>query len=276
MGEPVTLRWLGVAGIELRASGRTLLIDPFVTRPPGWRLWLGQAQPDTTLSARMCPWCDALVVTHPHWDHVMDAPEVARRTGAQVYGSANTCHLLAILGVPGERLHEVAGGACFRTGPFAVEALAALHSTLLGRPILAGAAPSTLSSPPRLREYRMDCDLSFRIHVQGYRLLDWSSETSQGAVPADVLLVKPFSARAYYGDLLGAVRPRVVVPIHWDDFFRPLSKPVRPMMRYPRWRIPPLRRLDLDEFRVVIASVAPQTPVFVPRMFEKYELSDLL
>ena len=141
---------------------------------------------------------------------------------------------------------------------------------------LHGPAPSALSSPPRLREYRADANLSFRIAVEGYQLLDWSSETATGAVSADVLLVKPFGAWADYDELLGAVQPRVVIPLHWDDFFRPLSKPVRPMMRYPRWRIPPLRRLDLEEFRGVIASVAPGMPVFVPRMFEEYELAHLL
>jgi L-ascorbate metabolism protein UlaG (beta-lactamase superfamily) len=193
-----------------------------------------------------------------------------------VYGSANTCHTLAELGVADERLHELAAGECFRVGPFAVEAMAAVHATLLRRPILAGPPPSVLSSPPRLREYRMDVDLSFRIEIESYRLLDWSSESTQGAIAADMLLVKPFGTREYYRKLVGTVRPSVVVPIHWDDFFRPLSKPVRPMMRYPRWRIPPLRRLDLEEFRAVIASVAPGTPVFVPRMFEEYELGALL
>ena len=35
------MRWLGVAGIELRVNKQILVIDPFVTRPPFRRMWFG-------------------------------------------------------------------------------------------------------------------------------------------------------------------------------------------------------------------------------------------
>src|SRR5260370_40827586 len=96
----------------------------------------------------------------------------------------------------------------------------------------------------------MDLDFSFAVGAAGYRLLAWSSEHAAPAVAADILWVKPFATRpAFYAELLRAVRPRLVIPIHWDGFLRPLSKPLRPMLRPPGASMRPLPRVDLTEFR---------------------------
>jgi L-ascorbate metabolism protein UlaG (beta-lactamase superfamily) len=277
MDTSVAMRWLGVAGIELSVDGRTLVIDPFVSRPPARRLWAGRVASDGALVAEKVPYCDVVLVTHAHWDHIMDVPEVARRTGAAVYGSPNACALLQALGVAPAQLHRLAAGDRLRLGAFAVEVLPAVHRTALGRPIFTGPLRRELAPPLRLRDYRMDLDFSFAVGAAGYRLLAWSSERAAPAVAADILCVKPFATRpAFYAELLRAVRPRLVIPIHWDGFLRPLSKPLRPMLRPPCWSMRPLRRVDLAEFRQVIQGIAPGTAVFVPEIFRSYDLGDLL
>ena len=35
----------------------------------------------------------------------------------------------------------------------------------------------------------------------------------------------------FFRETIGKVEPDTVIPIHWDNFFRPLSKPVRGMPR---------------------------------------------
>ena len=75
-----------------------------------------------------------------------------------------------------------------------------------------------------------------------------------------------------YAHLLSNVRPQTLVPVHWDDFFRPLTKPVRTGLLPPQRRLPPLRRLDLGELRQVVARAAPDVAVFVPEMFRQYDI----
>lgn len=266
-------RWLGVAGLEFATNGQSLLIDPFVTRPPFLRLLAGRTEPNRSLIARHIPQADTVLVTHPHWDHLMDVPEVARRTGATVYGSPNTGALMRALGVPPDRLRPLAAGDRLTLGAFTVAVLPAQHLRVFGRPILAGTVSSTLRAPARLRDYRMDYDYSFLIEAGGLRLLDWSSETPAGAPPADVLFVKPFGGMPpAYAELLRTVRPRLVVPIHWDDFFRPLVRPLRPSYCPPAWNWPPLRRVDLAMFRVATERLLPGSQVFVPEIFRTYAL----
>lgn len=122
----------------------------------------------------------------------------------------------------------------------------------------------------------MDACFSFLIKVNECRFLVWSSEYAEGAVPADVLFVKPHQEGPYSEALLNVVQLRVVIPIHWDDFMRPLSKPLRPMIKPPRLTFPPLQRVNLAKFRQLIKPIAPQADVFLPEIFRWYELREFL
>lgn len=273
MERRVKFRWLGVAGLEFEADGQALLIDPFVSRPPLMRVLFGRADPDAALVARHLPRADSVLVTHPHWDHLMDVPAVVRQTRAVAYGSPDTCKLLRALGVPEQRIRPLRARDRQQLGAFTVDIYPAEHLRILGRPVLVGPVSDTPRLPLRLRDYRMDADFSFLIEASELRLLDWSSETAEGAPQADILFVKPFAGeRPPYAELLQAVRPRLVVPIHWDDFFQPLSRPLRASFGPPVWAWPPLRRVDLTAFRRATERIAPGIRVFVPEIFHRYEL----
>ncbi len=274
MDPTVWFRWLGVAGIELRANEQTLAIDPFLTRPPFRRMWFGRVRSDRSLVVTTIPRCDAVLVTHAHHDHLMDVPEVIQHTGATAYGSPNTCQLLAILGAREEHVREIKVGDQLFLGHFQVEVLPSEHLRIPG--FAPGPLSLRLQPPLHVRDYRMDTCFSFLIEVDGRRWLDWSSARSEPALPADVLCVAPSADAAYYEALLAVVQPRIIIPLHWDDLFRPLSKPLRPYWKPPRRAFPPLKRVDLPAFRQLIKHIAPQTKIFFPEIFRLYDLSEIL
>jgi hypothetical protein len=72
---------------------------------------------------------------------------------------------------------------------------------------------------------------------------------------------------------LHAVNPRRVVLNHWDDFTRPLSQPLRPMLAtrvqgLTGW--PPIRRLDPAAFARQVQALLPAVEVLVPEIFREY------
>jgi hypothetical protein len=69
------------------------------------------------------------------------------------------------------------------------------------------------------------------------------------------------------------VQPRLVVPVHWDDLFRPLTRPLRPYYELPRWQLPPLQRINLQRFMDRIGRITPGIQVLIPEIFEVYDLS---
>jgi L-ascorbate metabolism protein UlaG (beta-lactamase superfamily) len=269
------LRWLGVAGIELRLDGQTMAIDPYFTRMPLWRM-LGRMSPNKRLVADQLPRCDYVLVTHPHYDHLADVPEVVRNTGATALGSANACRLLAALGVPAQQVRPVGVGDSLALGDFRVEVLAGSH----GRIPLAGLFNRPLSprlrSPLRAWDYRMDGCFSFLVRAAGYRVMVGLGEYPEEAPAADVLCIGVINSAESYRSLLQRARPQVVVPIHWDDLFRPLSQPIRPMLMPPAWRLPPLRRVDLAGFASMIHAMSPTSRVIVPEIFHPYRLVEIV
>jgi len=78
ISEGVALRWLGVSSFEISHAGRVLLFDPFVSRPV-------DACPALPAGVRPPEHADAILVTHGHYDHFGDVPELARKLGATVY-----------------------------------------------------------------------------------------------------------------------------------------------------------------------------------------------
>jgi L-ascorbate metabolism protein UlaG (beta-lactamase superfamily) len=267
-------RWLGVAGLEFSSAGYTLLIDPFFTRPSAWDLFtLARVPADAFLAARCVPHGDAILITHGHYDHLMDVPDILRYTGARAYGSPNTCALLELHGIAAARLTCIYPGDQLELGPFSVEVFPGFHTrTPLDR-LVNGPLSARLSAarlPLRLIDYRMDACYSFRVCAGTRRLLAGSHPT-----PADTFFLAPYLPPELLESTLRAVNPRLVVPIHWDDFTRPLSQPMRTMLStrvqgLTGW--PPIRRLNLDVFSRQVKAVLPKSQVLIPQMFQPHPL----
>ncbi|MCJ7523580.1 MAG: MBL fold metallo-hydrolase [Dehalococcoidia bacterium] len=273
MDNSISFRWLGVAGTELRVDNRTLVIDPYFTRISMWSSWFGRVEPDHRLIADKLQECDLVLITHAHFDHIMDVPDVANNTGATALGSPNACRLLSVCGVPEERIRKIKTGDKIDLNGFEVTAFPAVHMKTPG--FSPGPLSPALQPPLKARDYRMDDDFSFLISIGEYRLLTDPGERPLGIVPADILFVFPFRNYTYYQALLSQVQPRVVIPTHWDDFFRPLSKPLRPTYHPPRWAVPPVRRINLTEFNTMIKQIAPRTRVIIPEIFHTYDITEL-
>ncbi len=272
----LTFRWLGTAGLAFQAGGRGLLVDPFFTRPPARALLtFARVSPDPALVARHTPPADYLLITHAHYDHLLDAPEVLRLTGARAYGSTNACALLRLHGLPESRLACVRPGDRLALGPFAVEVFPAYH---IPTPIdrwINGPLPKRLTGgqarpPLRLIDYRMDACLAFRIQAGGQAVLVGSHPA-----PAGVYFAIPYLPEKRMNSILRAVNPRQVVLIHWDDFTRPLTRPLRPTLVIRRGRLP-FGRIDLDASIRQVRSILPGTQVTVPELFREYRLESMM
>ncbi len=269
----LTFRWLGVAGIELISNEHTLLVDPFFTRPPFRKVLLGRVNPDEELVSRHIQTGDLILITHSHYDHLMDVPVVARKTGATVMGSGNTCRLLEICGVPVEQLRQIQSGDQFSLNGFNVKVFPSQHIRLpIYRP---GQLKPKLRPPLRLVDYRMDESFSYLIHIDGLRVLLWSGNSANGAEKADILFTYFMGKPPFYRALLNKVQPSLVIPIHWDNLFRPLTRPLKPSWRPPRLGFPAWFRARPEAFTRTLAHLSPSARVLVPEIFKTYDFSRL-
>jgi L-ascorbate metabolism protein UlaG (beta-lactamase superfamily) len=272
--ETILVKWLGVAGVELQHKSRTLVIDPFFSRPNLWDILWKPLVPNYKLVSEKLPYCDHILVSHAHWDHLMDVPEIARLTGAMVYGSPNTCKILGIHGTPENQVHRILPGDRFQIGDFSVQALSAEHLSIPG--FTPRALSPDLEPPLRASDYQMDFSYSYSIQVGGIRLLDWCSVRIENALKADILFVNLVEDEDFFKGLIDIVKPEIIIPLHWDNFLRPFNKPLQPFFKPPRWSLPPIRRMKPQRFMESVRRINPRITVLLPEIFSLYDLTLLL
>ena len=266
------MRWLGVAGFEFNSDGHTLLVDPFLTKPALKYIFGGRVKPNQEILPKVIQSAEDILVTHAHYDHLMDVPDIAGRTGATVYGSPNVCQVLSAFQLPEKQIKTLQANESIRLANANFVTIPARHPAIPG--YLSGKVKKSLTPPLRLRDYRMDTCLSFLVELQGIKMLIWSSTSSDDARPADVLFVRAVASKRWYEKILSVVQPRLVIPTHWDNLFQPLSEPIQPFWSPPRLGWPPLKKINLNDFEKTIHQVKPDCKVLLPQPFKCYQLID--
>lgn len=227
----LTVRYLGVTGYEISDGQTTLVLDPMVNRWTLPELLTGPLEPDPALSARWVPEADYVLVNHAHFDHVIDAPEIALRTGAEVVGSASVANLMRSRGGPEGQLREVSGGEELTLGSFQVRVVASTHGSVLGssEPMPGTIAPD--AGPLWFYEYTQDQSLSYRIEAGGASIWFHPSAVHRpgelGGQTAGTLIVGVNNADASaegFRALAAEAGAARVIPSHFDNFFQPIDQ----------------------------------------------------
>jgi L-ascorbate metabolism protein UlaG (beta-lactamase superfamily) len=237
----LTAAWFGVTAVLLSDGAHGVFIDPFFTRPEGWWRLLRNAQiaPD---EARIAAWLeragvaklDAVLVSHSHYDHSMDAAVVARLTGAALIGSASTANIGRGGGLAEAQLRVATPGERIALGSFTVTFVESRHAGATGG-APTGDITAPLRTPAHYLDYRQGGSYSILVeHAQGAVLHHGSAGYVRGALQkrrADVAFLSVAllpDLAGYLGEVVDAVGARRVIPVHWDDFTRPLEEPLLP------------------------------------------------
>ena len=78
-----TLNFIGHSAFTIDHDGKTIVIDPFITGNPMAKISADEVTPS------------AILVTHGHNDHVGDAVELSKRTGAPIIEATRVIRLAA-------------------------------------------------------------------------------------------------------------------------------------------------------------------------------------
>jgi L-ascorbate metabolism protein UlaG (beta-lactamase superfamily) len=242
-GAPLTVMWLGVTTLLLDDGSSALMTDGFFSRPSLARVALGKLSPsaarvDGCLARAKVTRLDAVMPVHTHFDHVLDSALVADRTGAQLVGGESAANVGRGYGLAEDRLVVATSGEPIRLGAFEITPVHSHHSPPDRFP---GEITAPVVPPVKVSAYRCGEAWSTLVHhlPSGRSLLvQGSAGFVKGALAgwrADVVYlgvgqlgVLPESYLVdYWTETVRTVGARRVVLIHWDDFFRPLSKPLR-------------------------------------------------
>ncbi len=235
LAQGLELEWLGVAGYRLTYEGRTIYIDPYVSRVPlASVIRRAPALADRALHERYLRPPGEVVgvlVGHTHFDHAIDVPMLALDHGCKAYGSSSLVELMGLYGL-GASAVEVEPQRRYELGPFTVTFVPSLHSKLLLGLAVPFDGELTCEHLDALAPSAYRCGQVWGIHVEvagmtfyhqgSANLID--EAVSRGGV--DVFLAgiagRGFT-RDYWARILPRLQPRTIVASHFDDFFRPVD-----------------------------------------------------
>ncbi|HYL86192.1 MAG TPA: MBL fold metallo-hydrolase [Candidatus Angelobacter sp.] len=289
----VILRWLGTAGWEISDGSTTILIDPYISRifgpqPPGRTPfaraagdtrpqygWDDAAVPDEASIDTHVPRANYVLVTHTHYDHVLDVPHIALKTHATVIGTESTSNVLRAYSIPEEQLITVRGGEDYDFGAFSVKVIPSLHSPLDHKRYFSSeTTPAGLKSPLTLRQMHPEGGtLAYLVRFDGHQILVFGGmnyiEREMVGLRPDVVLVGAAGSHKelydYCGRLMRALQfPALVLPTHWDNFTAPYEASQQASID------------ALQSFLEEMKAASPKTKVTVPKYFEPIQLEPIV
>jgi L-ascorbate metabolism protein UlaG (beta-lactamase superfamily) len=277
----IRLTYLGHAGWEISDGRTVVLVDPFVSRfaldesgaepSPD-----GIVAPDTAAIDARIRRADYILITHGHWDHMLDAPYIARRSGAVIIGHETAANIARAYGLTEANIITVRGGEDFEFGRFTLRVIPNLHSALYEKRYYSrtgypgsGNAPAGLRPPLRRSDFVEGGNLAYLLRIGGYQVLimgsmNYVEREMQGLRP-DVALVGANRSRHeiydYTGRLMRALgEPSVVIPNHADA---PGDQPfLGPMAR------------NVEAFEKEVKAASPTSRVLIPSWFEPITLPE--
>ncbi|WP_203046340.1 MBL fold metallo-hydrolase [Pimelobacter simplex] len=266
-GDGVAVTFLGVASLLVEDGTTAVLTDGFFSRPSLPRVALGRIAPDAaridaTLGRAGIDRLEVVAPVHTHFDHAMDSAVVARRTGARLLGGTSVAQIGRGAGLPEDRIGVVVPAEPLQVGGFRLTWVEGEHCPPDRYP---GAITAPVVPPVRTDAYRCGEAWSILVaHDSGRTaLVQGSAGFRPGALAghrADVVYLgvgqlgvqDPAYLEEYWAETVATVGARQVVLIHWDDFFRPLDRPLRAL---------PYLGDDLDATMAVLTRLAQEQGV---------------
>lgn len=110
------IKFLGMAGYEITGPSYRLLIDPFIS-----------GNPYALVNVEEIEKPDVILVSHAAYDHLGDAPEIAKRTGAPVVCGGDVKAVLLEYGIPENQIHPTVWGIVVEVGGVVVRPVESHH-----------------------------------------------------------------------------------------------------------------------------------------------------
>lgn len=236
------LTWYGTAAIKFETKSATFVTDPFVP--------LSGSKVNTKVTD--FDNCKNILLTHGHFDHAMNIPEIVHRNPCtRVFCSKTPAASLLREGVPSKNIQIIKPGDVITIGDITIEILKGKHSDLEIHSLKTLLTPSNYvgitNVPDILRLNRKypenDETLFFNLHHQGKTISILGSLCLDPAIDYPTnsdLLIMPYSGKRnnfpWAKAIVDELNPKKVMLYHFDVTYPPLFMPVdmQPFIDYYR------------------------------------------
>jgi L-ascorbate metabolism protein UlaG (beta-lactamase superfamily) len=263
---PLTMKWLGNAGWEIRVGATVILIDPFLTRRPASAAEEWKTDEEEVL--KNIHKADFIFAGHSHADHIADIPFIAKRFGSKIIGSRTTANIALSAGVAPAQLTTISGGEKLDFPDFKVEVIESEHGVLKRsgqrRQPRFEEQVKPWSGPIKGDAFVEGGSYLYYFTFGNLRVLHQSTgnfiEERLVTIQPDVALLADNSSYDW-PDALKLLKPKIVVIHHYDEWRKPFSE-----------GIPESNRRRAQRFEKVIKGFDSKIKVIVPELLKTISL----
>ena len=252
------LKWLGTAGFEIKTGSHVFLIDPYLSRSK-------RSFPKQDIKPCDIKKASRIFISHGHFDHVQDVPQIAVQTGADIYCSDIVAAFFKNHQIGTQQIQPVLSDKKkFNFQGYTAQAFFSEHVQYDKKLIIETLFKININLfkyLPLFKKFPCGQVLSWRFYIEDKIIQFFGSAGSSlkelkemGHKPIDILLL-PLQG---HSDICGIglnyvkhLKPKIVIPHHQDDFFPPISKQV-----------------DISPFVDTIKKEYRDTKVVIPKMNE--------
>ncbi len=243
----LTARFTGTSTLLFSDGETAWMVDGWFSRFGARQLLRGEIAPDLDAIERGLERNGArrlavVIPVHSHFDHAMDSPEVARRTGAILLGSPSTANIARGVGLPETQIRIAVDREPVVFGRFEITLIETRHFEFPDPAVRKQALEnpeieSPLVPPVGAFDYRLGTP--YAIHVR-HPLGQFLVQGSAGYVPgglegfeADVVFLgigglgtqTADYRETYWKETVETTGAKRVIPIHWDSLMGPIEGP---------------------------------------------------
>ena len=243
----VTVRYTGTSTLLFSDGETQWMVDGWFTRVGPLELMFGKIAPDHDaitlgLERNHVGALSVVIPIHSHFDHAMDSPEVAKRTGAVLLGSESSANIGRGWGLDESQIRIAVDHQPVQVGRFTITLIPTRHFEFPD-PAVAERALSdpTISEPlvPPVGAFEYRVGQPYAIHVshpRGRWLIQGSAGYIEGGLSgydADVVFLGTGGIgsqteayrEAYWHETVTTIGATRVIPIHWDSLTGPIEGP---------------------------------------------------
>ncbi len=226
----LTLTYLGTAGFVLQNAARTVVLDPYVSRPDLVETISKPLVPNKALIQQLIPAADDVLIGHAHYDHILDAPDLCLQTGARLIGSRAAIMVGRAAGVPESQLRETAGREDIASGSWTIRGLPSIHGkAAFGMIPIPGDITAPPPWPPRILDLKHGLVLNWFVDTGKLKIVHIDSadfiREELADMTADVVCLCAIGRHYrpdYVKEVVALLKPRWIIPCHWDTMMTPI------------------------------------------------------
>jgi L-ascorbate metabolism protein UlaG (beta-lactamase superfamily) len=246
--DSVMVRYTGTSTLLFSDGETQFITDAWFSRPNILQLAAGKIAPDMAaidygIDSNNIDTLAAVFVMHSHFDHSMDAPEVAKRTNALLLGSESTANIGRGWELNENQIKVVTNREAITLGKFILTPIVSRHfqfpdpeirKRALGDPKIS----NPLQTPAKVFDYKLGKAYMLHVsHPKGSWLIVGSAgfvKNNLQNITADTVFLgiggigsqTEQYREQYWQETIGQVKPQRIIPIHYDSLTAPIDGPM--------------------------------------------------